>query len=208
MWSVRTSVCGGFLALVVSACGSGAASNPPHPGPSTAGAATTPLPVAIVPASTGATSTTNGASRDGPGQPGETLGGLLGPGDFTAAGVPGAGVPTLNGDGFVEAYCDFARTSSATGGIELDAFAGSLADAASTYTTVLGESTGTGQSAKADLSGADDASINLADAGGSATIAVRAGKLVFALGLPKTDAARNQLLVLAHLVLDRAAALR
>jgi len=89
-----------------------------------------------------------------------------------------------------------------------DAFTGTAADAASTYTTVPGESTGTGQSAKADLSGADDASINLADAGGSATIAVRAGRLAFALGVPSSDAARNQLLVLARLVLDRAAALR
>jgi hypothetical protein len=192
------------LAFFVAACGG--ASAPVAP---TASATVQPVGSARpVPAMTGATSIVNGASLGGPVQPGETLCGLLGPGDFTAAGVPGADGPTLNGNGSTEAYCVFAGTSSATGGIELDAFTGSAADAVSTYQTVLGESATAGGSARADLSGSDDASINVADAGGSATIAVRAGRLVFALGVPRSDAARNRLLVLARLVFDRAAALR
>ena len=206
MGSLRTSVCGGILAVVVSACG-GAASNPPNPAPSTAAVASTPVSAATVPVSTGATSTTNGASLGGPVHPGETLCGLLGPGDFAAAGVAGAGVPTLNGNGSTEAYCVYAGQSSATGGVELDAFTGSVADAASTYATVIAQSTA-GQSAVADLPGAERASINLDDDGGSATIAVQAGKLVFDIGFPKSGAGRSQLLVLARLVLDRAAALR
>ena len=192
------------LASVVAACGGPSAMVAP-----TSSDAVQPVASASpVRAMTGATSTVSGASLGGAVQPGETLCGLLGPGDFTAAGVPGAGVPTLNGNGSTEAYCVFAGTSSATGGIELDAFTGTAADAASTYQTVLGESATAGESARAGLSGADDASINLADTGGSATIAVRSGGLVFALGVPRSAAARSQLLVLARLVLDRAAALR
>jgi hypothetical protein len=193
------------LACVLAACGGGASATV---APSASAAVRPVARASLVPAVTGASSSVNGASLGGPVQPGETLCGLLGPGDFTAAGVPGAGVPTLSGNGSTEAYCVFAGTSSATGGIELDAFSGTAADAVSTYQTVLGESTTSGDSARADLSGADDASINVADAGGSATIAVRAGGLVFALGVPRSDAARNELLVLARLVLDRAAALR
>jgi hypothetical protein len=195
------------VVLGVAACSGGASATrgPVSPAVTAPAVATAS---SAVPAATGATSTVNGASRGGPVQPGETLCGLLGPGDFTAAGIPGAGVPTLSGNGSTEAYCVFAGTSSATGGIELDAFTGTASDAVATYATVLGESASTGESVVADLSGAADASMNLADAGGSATIAVRAGKLVFALGLPKTDSARTQLLVLARLVLDRAVALR
>ena len=193
------------LACVLAACGGGASATV---APTASAAVPSVAPASLVPAVTGASSTVNGASLGGPVQPGETLCGLLGPGDFTAAGVPRAGVPTLNGEVSTEAYCVFAGTSSATGGIELDAFTGTAADAVSTYQTVLGESTTAGESARADLSGADDASINVADAGGSATIAVRAGGLVFALGVPRSAAARNQLLVLARLVLDRATALR
>ena len=140
-------------------------------------------------------------------QPGETLCGLLGPGDFAAVGLVGAGVPTLNGDGTTEAYCVYAGKSSGTGGIEFDAFAGTTADAPGTYQTVVGEGRG-GQDAASLLPGADAAAINLASDGGSAVIAVRAGKLVFAIGFPASDRAKSQLTTLAQLVLERAAAIR
>jgi hypothetical protein len=196
----------GMVLLAVAACGGGSSASR---APSIAATATSTAVTAssAAPGMTGATSTINGASLGGPVQPGETLCGLLGPGDFTAAGVPGAGVPSLNGNGATEAYCVYAGTSSATGGIEFDAFTGTTADAASTYATVLGQSA-TGQPAAADLAGVEQASIDLGAEGGSVTVVVRAGRLVFDIGFPKTGAGRNQLLVLAKLVLDRATALR
>lgn len=192
-------------ALVMGGCGGAASATTPA-----SAAGTTPAtgsPASATPASTTATSSTGGGSTGFAVRPGEPLCGLLGPGDFAAAGLPAAGVPTLNGDGSTEAYCVYAGTSAATGGLELDAFVS--ADAAGSgdvYTTVLGES-GAG-SPVPELSGVDAASINLDAEGTFATVAVQAGRLAFDIGIPKGAGARDQLLALAGLVLQRSAALR
>jgi hypothetical protein len=56
--------------------------------------------------------------------------GLLGPADFAAVGVTGTGTPTRNSDAPTDAYCVYSGISSATGGIEFDAFFG---DPVATY---------------------------------------------------------------------------
>lgn len=187
-------------ALVVSACGGGGSASAPA-------SASLPTQVASPEAVAGATSTTGPGSTGHAVQPGESLCGLLGPGDFAAVGLPAAGVPTLSGDGSTEAYCVYAGTSSATGGLEFDAF--TSADAAGSvdvYTTVLGESAA--GVPVPELAGVDAADLSL-DAGGTfASIAVRAGRLVFDIGLPRGSGARDQMLALSRLVLERSTALR
>jgi hypothetical protein len=153
-----------------------------------------------------ATSSVNNGSPGGVVQPGETLCGLVGPGDFAAVGLVGAGIPTLNGNGSSEAYCVYRGTSAGTGGLEFDAFTSDTASlSGDVYTTVLGES-GAGVPVP-EVTGVDAASLNL-DAGGFATISVQAGRLVFDIGIPRGDSAKAQLVTLAKLVLDRSGGLR
>ena len=205
---LRGRLAGSLLAsaLVVIACAGGGTAPPSASAPASAPA---PLPTqaASPGAVAGATSVVGPASTGHAVQPGETLCGLLGPGDFAAVGLSAAGVPTLNGDGSTEAYCVYAGTSSATGGLEFDAFtSANAAGSVDVYTTVLGESDG--GVPVAELAGVDDAELSL-DAGGTfANIAVRAGRLVFDIGLPRGSGARDQLLALSRLVLERSTALR
>lgn len=162
------------------------------------------------------TSTENppgGAPTDTPAQPtGGTvtddtrLCDLLGPGDFDAAGITGAGTQTVNSDGPGSAYCVYAGTSAATGGIEFDVFIDD--DPASVYTTIVGEDAA--ELTAIDVEGADvaegwDGTSGQADSFGR--IIVRAGKLVFTIAAPGGDGVAAQLATLADLVVERGAGL-
>lgn len=195
------------LAAAVAACSGSAGASAPSAASATPGGASS-APAAASGSSGDAGSSGPIAITGTDVAPGGQLCALLAPGDFAAQGVDGATELTINGDGTTEAYCSFTAKSSAQGGIEFDAFVGS--DAQSTYANVLGSSNAPAgaQDATAKLSNVDAAQINLKDEGGSATIAVRAGKLVFDIGFPSSDKAESQLLALAGLVLQRAAALR
>jgi hypothetical protein len=131
---------------------------------------------------------------------------LLGPGDFDAAGITGAGDATVNSDGPGSAFCVFAGASAATGGIEFDAFIDD--DPASVYATITAEDAA--ELSAIDVEGADvaegwDGTDGTADQFGR--IIVRAGKLVFTIGVPGGDGVAAQLASLADLVVGRAAAL-
>lgn len=131
---------------------------------------------------------------------------LLGAGDFDPAGITGAGAVSVNSDGPGSAYCVFAGTSAATGGIELDAFIDD--DPASVYATIAAE--GASDLSPIDIEGADvaggwDGTDGTADEFGR--IVVRAGKLVFTIGAPGGDGVAAQLASLADLVVQRGSAL-
>jgi len=134
---------------------------------------------------------------------------LLGPSDFAAVGVTGAGAPSSNSTPPTDYYCVYAGRSSFTGGIEFDAFLSPTPEAATAvFETVVKEG---GQSPNPDRGpelGADQAVLatdSPGDPGPVATIAVRKGKLVFSVGFPSGPQAEDQLLKLARVVLERAA---
>ncbi len=153
----------------------------------------------------------NGGATGGPVAAGGDLCGLLGPGDFAAAGVAGAGTLTSNSTPPTDYYCVYAGTSSGTGGIELDAFLlASADDPDGVFDTVLNESGILVRTERAADVGADRAAIatNLtSDTGKVAIIAVRKGPLVFDIGFPAGPDAERQLIDLAKLVLQRASGL-
>jgi hypothetical protein len=125
------------------------------------------------------------------------------PVDFTRAGVPVSGLSNANTDDNDSAYCVY---DSKAGKVEFDIFfpAGDTPAAVkATETTVLREVGG--KFTPVSLPGADSAQINLAVPGKqpSAGIAVRKGAAVFALNLPQSPDARQQLLTLAQIVLSR-----
>jgi hypothetical protein len=131
---------------------------------------------------------------------------LLGPGDFDAAGINGAGAPTVNSDGPGSAYCVYAGTSAATGGIEFDALIDD--DPATIYEAIASE--GDAELSAIDVVGADvaegwDGTSGQFEKFGR--IIVRAGKLVFTIGVPGGDGTAAQLATLADLVVERAAGL-
>jgi hypothetical protein len=129
---------------------------------------------------------------------------LLGPGDFAAAGISGAGAPTINTDENGGRYCVYSGTSGATGGIEFDAF---TIDPVGTYQTIVGETGTVTELSSTDLPGADEAGLNLNSTGGMAAIVVRSGQLTFDMSFPTNPQARTQLLALAALVMLRGSAL-
>ena len=129
---------------------------------------------------------------------------LLGPGDFAAAGISGAGAPTINTDENGGHYCVYSGTSGGTGGIEFDAFTG---DPVGTYQTIAGETGTLTELASGDLPGADQAGVNLSSTGGMAAIVVRSGQFIFNMSFPTNPQARSQLIALAALVLQRGSAL-
>jgi hypothetical protein len=129
---------------------------------------------------------------------------LLGPGDFAAAGISGAGAPTINTDENGGHYCVYSGTSGGTGGIEFDAFTG---DPVGTYQTIAGETGTLTELASGDLPGADQAGVNLSSTGGMAAIVVRSGQFIFNMSFPTNPQARSQLIALAALVLQRGIAL-
>jgi hypothetical protein len=130
---------------------------------------------------------------------------LLGPADFTAAGIPGAGTPTVSSDGPGSAYCVYAGTSGATGGIELDVFVGD--DAEETYQTVLDESPATDPLTIPGVDAAEVADGTAGQADGFATIIVRKGNLVFAMSAPGGPGVSAKLAALAAVVVARGSGL-
>jgi hypothetical protein len=135
---------------------------------------------------------------------------LLGPGDFNGVGIPGAGTPTVNlNSGPGTAYVVYARKSAADGGIEFDVFAFDTAAEAST-------NFGTGLSplpaAEFKALGADKAAFSTNELGNDpgttfAEIRVLKGKIWFDIGIPGNPQAEAQLVALAQVVLQRAAAI-
>jgi len=136
---------------------------------------------------------------------------LLGPGDFAAAGVKGAGPPDSNSTPPTDFYCVYAGRSSYKGGIEFDAFlSDSAAAAADVFETVIKENAARHALDRARELGVDEALLSLespGEPGPVATLGVRRGKLVFAIGFPGNPQAEVQLLGLARTVLQRGDAL-
>jgi hypothetical protein len=131
---------------------------------------------------------------------GKALCSALTPADFTRAGVPVSGLSQANLDGTSGAYCVYA---SKAGSVEFDIFfpAGATpVEISATEKTVLGEMGYKSESVQ--ITGTDNAQIVLA-AGQAASIVVRKGKAVFAVNIPKSASARQQLIALAQIVLSR-----
>lgn len=187
-----------LIAAVAGACSSGS---------------TTPAPLTAAPPTTaasagggGATAAASATAVGGGGAPGGTVGpggnlcGLLGPGDFAAVGVAGAGTPIKNSDAPTDAYCVYTGISSATGGIEFDIFIG---DPEATYQQIKINGGIVADDATSDLPGVGAAGIQLNGQGNMATIGVRKGQVTFDIGFPTNTNARAQLIALAKLVLER-----
>ena len=180
-----------LLASVAGACSSGAPSASPSATPTHARpTATTGGPTAT----TGSGALGGAVAADG------NLCGLLGPGDFSAVGVDGAGPPSRNSDAPTDAYCVYSGVSGASGGIEFDIFIG---DAAATYELILQNGGILSSDATGDLPGVDAAGTAVNEADGTAEIGVKKGQLTFDIGIPASTGARAQLITLAKLVLQR-----
>jgi len=142
---------------------------------------------------------------------------LLGPGDFAAVGVTDASGPTENPTDPLNNYCVYRGKSSATGGIEFDvSISDTAADAKAVFDGYFGEVQTSSDFTNINLTGADQGLLSLPNAATSADpalIAIRAGKLTYAIGMgvPFADAqnqkAADKLKQLAALVLQRGAAL-
>lgn len=123
--------------------------------------------------------------------------------DFVKAGVPMIAIATQSSDDESNAYCGFQGKS---GSAELDIFlpAGDTPEQAiGVERTIYGEAGGRFQ--PISVQGADSAQINLTLPGKkpAAGIAVRRGLAVFAVYIPESPNAREQLLSLAQTVLSR-----
>lgn len=137
---------------------------------------------------------------------------LLGPGDFAAVGVSGAGTPTVNPGDPGSIFAVYAGKSAGTGGIELDVVVGDDASAmGEVYAPMAVPFSGIANGNAVDVAGADAAVMrtdNALDSGGQwAAIVVQKGKLVFLIGIPTSEAAASQLMSLAKLVVERGSAL-
>jgi hypothetical protein len=134
------------------------------------------------------------------------MAGALTGADLRAEGLaPELDQPELNidpnGSGV---YCTWTRASGASGGIELDLWAGG--EPQLTVQTILAEQSG--DMSPAGLAGADDSLIGLSVWSGTgpfATIVVSREWLVFSLSIPAGPRAHDQLMSLAAVVLERVA---
>jgi hypothetical protein len=128
--------------------------------------------------------------------------GLLGPADFAAAGIAGAQPVSENTDGLEAWFCNYSGQTDASSNIELDAFTGGTA----AYGDLASNNQVTTDDATAEL-GADRAGTNMNGPGYMAVIVACKGKLCFDITLPASSAARDDLITLARLVLQRGSAL-
>jgi hypothetical protein len=139
---------------------------------------------------------------------------LLGPGDWAAVGVNDASAASENNsppDGY---YCVYRGKSSATGGLELDAFLSATADdAKASMPEAFGEFV-LSANGPVTITGADEAALSLPSSAAStdpAVIAARKGKLTIMLGMGSSfDGAKQdgeRLKQLAALILARASGL-
>lgn len=186
-----TTGAGGTSGTGGSASGSGAASTPTAGG----GAA-------------GSGAAAGGGSTGGSVAAGDDLCGLLGPGDFAAQGISGTGSPTENNADNSNVYCVYAGKSAGTGGVEFDAFlADTKADSEASFISTSAPMLDFEGAGKAAFPDADGAKLRTDIPDGYAGIAIWKGKLVFDIGIPKSDQAKDQLIALAKLVLERSAGL-
>jgi hypothetical protein len=200
-----------LVASVAAACGSGGSASSQTAGPISAPSSQAQVPASTVPTSEVAGTTADsiptssgGADLGGTVAKGGDLCGLLGPGDFTAAGIAGTSAPVENFDDAGNYFCVYAGDSGSTGGVEFDAFVG---DPAATYKQVTAGAGIVASDATAELPGVDQAGTVLNGAGGMAAIAVREGQFCFDIETPTRSGARGQLLALATLVLQRGSGL-
>jgi hypothetical protein len=152
------------------------------------------------------------------GKPAADLGGLvgvLGPGDFGAVGIPGAGNPSDNPLSPADHYLVYAGKSGGTGGIEFDIFVGDTAadvqgSCAGSDAGIL-DPGGIGMTALGPP-GADEALLQTglgnASDGMYAGLCARKGKVWFVLTVPDSPSSQAQLIALAKLVMQRTAALQ
>lgn len=198
----------GLVAIFLVAC-SGGTATPATKTPVPVGG-TTPAAVTAGPgATTAAPPPVGGGSTGKPATTTADLTNILGPGDFAAVGISGAGAPTNNPTDNA-AYIVYKGKSAASGGLELDAFwFDTAAEAAASF-----GSSGVYALDPADTAalGADDAWISLSELGNDpgttfAELRVLKGRIWFDLGIPSGDQAQAQLLALATIVLSRAGSL-
>jgi hypothetical protein len=136
----------------------------------------------------------------------------LGPADFEAVGLTGAGEPSVNPGDPGSAYIVYAGLSSATGGIELDVFVmPTEQEAQNLYDGLKGGVFDDLEAAHAEQLGVDAAAWRLDAVSGGPPFAlglVRDGRMVFSLGIPAGPDAERQLITLSQLVIERGADLR
>jgi hypothetical protein len=208
----------GAVLLIGCSSGGGAASAGPSTREPSVGEASTAASAATVPADAtgepgaGSPEPAGGGATGQPVTDAGQLASLLGPGDFSAVGVGGAGTPTVNNPEPGSAYIVYAGLSSGTGGIELDVAVGQdSTEMAGVFAAMAAPFLDFEGKGKASLPMADDAQLrtdNPIDGGGTwAGVAVQKGRLVFVLGIPSSPDAEAQLVSLAKLVLERAAGL-
>jgi hypothetical protein len=196
-----------LLVGAVAGCTSAAATTAPAAAPASPSAAATATPTATpaptVSPSAGASASAEAGATGGPVAAGGNFCGLLGPGDFAAAGVIGARTPTKNSDGTADAYCVYSGVSGATGGIEFDIFIG---DPVSSYQQIVSNGTLVAD-ATTGLTGVDNVGTVLVGPGNMAAIGVQKGAMTFDIDVPTGPNARAQLIALAKLVIERGSGL-
>jgi hypothetical protein len=124
--------------------------------------------------------------------------------DFTAVGLTPDPTPPRppNSDDPTGAYCTYTQAFPVAGGLELDIFDGE-SDPAGVVKTILAEG---GKPRPAGLAGVDESLLSLSpgEKGRTlATLVVRHRRLVFAITVPSSPKAKDQLMTLGLLVLSR-----
>jgi hypothetical protein len=123
--------------------------------------------------------------------------------DFTAVGLSPDPTPRPpNSDDKTSAYCTYTRAAPVAGGLEFDIFDGE-ADPGGVVKTILAEG---GKPIRVALAGVDESLLALSPGEKGVTMAslvVRHRRLVFAITIPSTAKAKDQLLSLATVVLMR-----
>jgi len=133
---------------------------------------------------------------------GKGLCSALTPADFKKVGIPVSRLQSANLDNDASAYCIY---DSKAGKIEFDIFdpSGDTTEDAKNAQRAALAAIG-GKFNPVHLAGADDAQSNSTHPNqGSATIAVRKGRIVFDIGIPAGTKAEQQLQTLAQIVLSR-----
>ena len=124
--------------------------------------------------------------------------------DFTAVGLSPDPAPPRppNSDDKTSAYCTYTKAFPVAGGLEFDIFDGE-ADPVGVVKTILAEG---GKPTRAELAGVDESLLALSPGQKGVTMAslvVRHRRLVFAITIPSTPNAKEQLVSLAKVVLSR-----
>ena len=157
------------------------------------------------PAATSTPAAGGGGATGGTVAAGDDLCKLLGPGDFAAVGVSGTGPASENNQDNSNVYCVYAGKSAGTGGVEFDAFLADTKANSRPPSTPWPRRCSTSRAGQAAFPDADGAKLRTDIPDGYAGIAIWKGKLAFDIGIPTTDQAKDQLIALAKLVLQRSA---